>query len=219
MSEQKMTEQDLAMFAELYPKIGAAVAERLSVKRSAGALRSLAFRMGLKLEDKGAPHRSHGMVGTRTYKAWFAAKQRCRNPESEAYPAYGGAGIDFYSGWDRFEDFLAAVGEAPSARHQIDRIDSAKGYVPGNVRWATPSQNAANTRSKSRTGYRGVDQLPSGRYRAAICQNGRKVGLGTFDTAEEAAEAYDRKAVDVFGEFAMLNSRRMAVSGDGGAHG
>lgn len=213
----KMSDQDIAIFRELYPQIGAKVSDHLSQPKSPGALRSLAFRLGIKVADRSVAHVTHGMVGTRTYKAWFSAKQRCRNPRNQAYPQYGGAGIKFHDGWDDFSVFLADLGEAPSDKHQIDRIDPSAGYVPGNVRWASPSQNAANTRSKNKTGFRGVDLLPSGRYRALIMVGSKKTSLGVFDTAQEAADAYDRKAVEVFGGFAMLNSMQWAMP-DGGAN-
>jgi hypothetical protein len=55
----------------------------------------------------------------------------------------------------------------------------------------------------SSTGYRGVqERRKSGRYFARI--NGKY--LGTFSTAAEAARAYDREAVKVFGPSAILNN-------------
>ena len=46
----------------------------------------------------------------------------------------------------------------------------------------------------SSTGYTGVRKAPSGRYEAAHRVNGRKVQLGSFDTAVEAAVAFARAA-------------------------
>lgn len=72
-----------------------------------------------------------------------------------------------------------------------------------NLRPSTHWQNMGN-RGKARhntSGYKGVVQLPSGRWRAQIAER----GVGTFDTPEQAARAYDRAAVKRWGEFAWTN--------------
>jgi hypothetical protein len=77
-----------------------------------------------------------------------------------------------------------------------------------NLRTATQSQNMAN-RGKQRnntTGFKGVFREPSnGRIFAKIGFKGRSIRLGTFNTLEEAASAYDKAALSYFGEFAYLN--------------
>lgn len=46
---------------------------------------------------------------------------------------------------------------------------------------------------------------PSGRFSAYITYNYKCICIGTFDTQEMAAEAYDRKAKELFGAYAKLN--------------
>lgn len=73
-----------------------------------------------------------------------------------------------------------------------------------NLRLATAQQNMANARRKvGRAGFHGVAPTKTGKFFATI-----QINLGTFDTAEEAARAYDAKAIELFGEFALTNAKR-----------
>lgn len=70
-----------------------------------------------------------------------------------------------------------------------------------NLRVATPRLNRGNVAAKSKTGLKGVYETRLGRFKAQCCHQ----HIGIFDTPEEAARAYDARAKEIFGEFALLN--------------
>jgi hypothetical protein len=78
-----------------------------------------------------------------------------------------------------------------------------------NLRWATQSQNQANKgkHSCSRQQYKGVipPRAKAKGWWARVTVDGQTHLLGPYETALEAALAYDQKARDVFGEFARTN--------------
>lgn len=79
---------------------------------------------------------------------WRSMVSRCTNPSSKHFRHYGGRGIVVCQQWiDSCDAFIADVGRRPSPDHSIDRIDNNGNYEPGNVRWATRSQQGRNKRN------------------------------------------------------------------------
>lgn len=78
-----------------------------------------------------------------------------------------------------------------------------------NILWRSRSVASRQRKTSSRAGYTGVYQ-ENNRYRAVISINRKSVHLGMFDTPEEAAEAYNRKSRELFGDEGKVN--KLAVS-------
>ena len=89
----------------------------------------------------------------------------------------------------------------------IDHIDGhALNCRSGNLRTATSGQNGANAASRGgKSRYRGVHKSNSGKWVAQISKDGIRECLGTFESEEDAARAYDKAAVRIHGEYARLN--------------
>jgi hypothetical protein len=97
----------------------------------------------------GSGARAGGAARRRTpeYQTWSGMLRRCYDDRSPDFARYGARGISVCERWrSSFEDFLADVGAKPPGC-TLDRRDNALGYEPGNVRWATPSEQARNRRS------------------------------------------------------------------------
>ena len=74
-----------------------------------------------------------------------------------------------------------------------------------NLREATRSQNCINRdKGPNQTGYRGVKRNHK-KFSASLVLDQKLYFLGTYNTAEEAAQVYDKYARELFGEFALLN--------------
>lgn len=77
-----------------------------------------------------------------------------------------------------------------------------------NLRLCTNSQNLQNCKShkNSTSKYKGVSWVEDRKkWVAQICKNYKQRSLGRFNTEIAAAEAYNREAKSLFGEFARLN--------------
>lgn len=95
----------------------------------------------------------------------------------------------------------------------VDHADGNKlNHCRANLRICDGSLNNANRRvikkfnRNSTSQYRGVyKDLRKDRWRAGIAYKGRRYWLGYFQSETEAAKAYDAKAKELFGKFAVPN--------------
>lgn len=95
---------------------------------------------------------------------------RCYNPHNNRYSYYGGRGVTVCSRWrESFEAFLADMGARPDGM-TLDRFpDKGGNYEPGNVRWATPSEQGSNKRNNNILEYDGQS--------LTISEWARKIGI------------------------------------------
>lgn len=95
-------------------------------------------------------------------------------------------------------------------KQQIDHINhNGLDNRKQNLRIATVNQNAANRHKRigdHQSCFKGVGRNGKG-WKSQIRFNGKLIYLGHFDSEKEAAQAYDKAALKLFGEFAFLNFR------------
>lgn len=80
------------------------------------------------------------------YNRWFNMVARCTKPNHPEWRRYGGRGITVCDEWLDpfvFYEYLESLGPRPDG-HSIDRIDNDGNYEPGNVRWASVSEQNSN---------------------------------------------------------------------------
>lgn len=94
----------------------------------------------------------------------------------------------------------------PLNKRFIDHIDrNTLNNQIDNLRWCSTSENSYNAKMPSHnktSKQKGVSKAQTkGKWRARIYQNGKEIYIGTYPSIKEAKDAYNKKAVEVMGEF------------------
>lgn len=96
---------------------------------------------------------THGLSRQPNYNRHRNMMGRCYNPSHKVYRYYGGRGITVHPDWHDVSVFCAwldhNLGPCPPG-YSLDRIDNDRDYEPGNVRWATRSEQGVNRRQLSK---------------------------------------------------------------------
>ena len=75
-----------------------------------------------------------------------------------------------------------------------------------NIRICTKRQNSRNRNKRNKYGYKGlIWREENKKWEVTICINGKPKYLGRHSDIKNAALAYDKAAIEYFGEFAHLN--------------
>lgn len=123
------------------------------------------------MDRNGKPKVRHGLSKHPMFQHWMRIHRRCSKAAKEHdRKNYYDRGIQVCERWKTFQYFLDDMGERPSLRHQIDRIDNERGYEPGNCRWVLPVEQQNNRRNSSRIEFRGETK--------SVTEWARQLGLG-----------------------------------------
>lgn len=115
--------------------------------------------------------RAHAELSKEIRAIWWSMQSRCKHD-----PYYQGR-IAVCPRWLRLDSFWADMGDRPSKKHSLGRIDNDKDYEPGNCRWELAFQQAGNKRTLRQTisGVQGVSWdktrgawVASGMYKGVI---------------------------------------------------
>ncbi len=90
-----------------------------------------------------------------SHSSWQHMLDRCYNDKHPHFRYYGGRGIVVCDRWkESFTAFLEDMGDRPNGL-TLDRIDTDKGYEPGNCRWATYQEQNRNKTNGTRLTFNG----------------------------------------------------------------
>ena len=85
---------------------------------------------------------------TPIYLIWQSMNYRCNSPKHKAYKDYGGCGITVCREWkNSFEQFVKDMGDRPTPKHRLKRIDKTKGFFKDNCEWVTHQEISNNRRN------------------------------------------------------------------------
>jgi hypothetical protein len=99
--------------------------------------------------------------------------------------------------------------ENPGNKRCVDHIDGSRTNNHwANLRYATHSENSMNQKSRTDGSsiYKGVSyHKATNKWQAQLLANGKQTYLGIFESEQEAAEVYNKTALEHFGNFARIN--------------
>ena len=146
-------------------------------------------------KEAGKNRTTHGDTNSnsRLYVTWGNMRRRCLNPTEKEFRNYTSKGITLCDEWRDYISFKKwAMSNGYTDKLCIDRIKNDKGYSPDNCRFVNYSIQNANKgiTNKNSTGFIGVSKYKN-LFRAYVNWNKKRIELGIYDSAIEAAEIRD----------------------------
>lgn len=142
-------------------------------------------------KQAGETRGTHGLnnKNSRLHVTWANMKRRCLSPKGTEVQKY--KGITLCQEWMDFVPFMEwSLANGYTDTMTIDRIDTMKGYDPGNCRYADHSVQAANRRitDQNKSGHVGVS-FDRGKWVSKVQWRKKQVHLGRHALIEDAIKA------------------------------
>lgn len=95
-----------------------------------------------------ATRHGNGAARANGYTSWVGMRNRCYCTTDKNYAQYGGRGITVCDRWmdenNGYLNFIADIGNRPTDKHSVERINVNGNYEPSNCKWATATEQNNN---------------------------------------------------------------------------
>jgi len=127
-------------------------------------------------------------------KRFYQMMKRCYDRSCPEYKNYGLRGIEVEPFLQKVGNYVLYLSSLPRQKGQnhIDRIDNDKGYLRGNLRWATCAENALNKRTTNKVNYNGKE-MPFTHFVRDYCEISYSFARKLLAEGRELGEISNRK--------------------------
>lgn len=138
----------------------------------------------------------NGLSRDPRYSHWKAMLERTLNPKHKAYDHYNKLitdGPKVFPDWIKSPvGYFKELGPMPGPNYTVDRIDNHKGYVPGNIRWASHKTQQRNRDERPGISKHSFIYYDKRRKKWVPYGGKRQKYLGQCSTLEEAIKKRDK---------------------------